>query len=153
MFAASVMRSSSYERPWGKVDVHWTTEIVPGASCGIHGPTATVPWPFAQWSLQGQLRLVIFHIWVLHGTSRRFYASANQSAALVWPDRDTLRTEIWSSLGRLKPDIYHGYWLSQPIRLRPVTVRNRKLILLETSRCRGLAEFCSVVLNNTSVCT
>ena len=52
----SVMRPPFRERPWGKVDVHWTTEVVPGASCNIHGPTA-----FAQRSLQGQLRLVTFH--------------------------------------------------------------------------------------------
>ena len=59
--AATVMRPSCRERPWDKVDVHWTTEVVPGASCDINGPTATVPWPFARRSLQGRLRLVTFH--------------------------------------------------------------------------------------------
>ena len=61
--------------------------------------------------------------WVVHGTSRRFYAPANQSAGLVRPDRDTLRTESWSSLGRPKPEvdlpIHITVQRSQPIRTRP----------------------------------
>ena len=98
--------------PWtftGKLDIQWTTEIVPGASWDIHGPTTTVPWPFTQRSLQGQLRLVTFHgssmgrpgSFMLqpirapshthHGTE----VSANQHAALVWPNV----TPFWQEVG------------------------------------------------------
>ena len=59
----------------------------------------------------------------VHGTSRRFCASANQSAAPVRPDRDTLRTDSWSSPGHPKPEvdlpIHIAVQRSQPIRTRP----------------------------------
>ena len=56
------MRLPSRESPSDKVDVCWTIEVVPGASCDIHGPTATFPWSFARRSLQGQHRLVTSHV-------------------------------------------------------------------------------------------
>ena len=60
----------------------------------------------------------------VHGTSRRFCASANQSAALVPPDCDTLRTDSWLCPGRPKLEvdlpIYITVQKSQPIRTRPL---------------------------------
>ena len=178
------MRPPSRGRPWGKMDVHWTTEVVRGASCDIHGPTTTVPWPFAQRSLQGQLRLVTFHGssmgrpggFMLQPIRARPYSDptvthhgqkvgrpwAVRNRKLTFPytswcrglsqsehgpsmtDRDTLQTGAWLSPGRPKPEIDHGDLLFQPIRVRPVTVRNRKLIFLKTLQCWGLAEFCIV---------
>ena len=72
---------------------------------------------------------------------RGFSQSEN---GLSMTDRDTLQTGVWLSPGRPKQDIDHGYLLSQPIRVHPVTVWNRKLIFLKTSRGWSLAEFCRV---------
>ena len=68
------------------------------------------------------LRLVTFHA-TSTGRPGGFVFSANQSAAPVRPDRDTLQTDSWSSPGRPKPEgdlpIHIAVQGSQPIRTRP----------------------------------
>ena len=177
--------TTSHERPWGKVDVHWTTEVhaVLCFSQSERGPSATRPWHITDRKLvvPGPSETGSWPSHTHHGAE----VSANQNAAPVWPtvtpygqkvgrpravrnrkltfpytsrcrglsqsergpsvtDRDTLRTGVWLSPGRPKLEIDHGDLLSQPIRVRPVTVQNRKLIFLKTSRGWGLAEFCIV---------
>ena len=107
------MRSPSRERRSDKVDVHWMTEVVSGASLAVAPGTAST----------GHLSCVV------QGTSKWFCTSTNESAVLVRP-------RPWQAVGfpeavrnRRLTFPFPSRCMSPSIRTRPWQIKDSKSLV------------------------